>query len=176
MDALGTAATLLGQLAMLSLVSIGGAHAVLPDVYRLVVTEHGWMTGTEFATAVALSQAAPGPNVLVMALVGQYVGGIGLGIAALVAFCLPSSLLAYLAVRADLKASGARWLRAVKEGLAPITVGLVLASGFILTTGTVGSGKTLAVAMSTALLASTTKLNPIWFIGIGALIGAVVGA
>jgi len=174
MDAFGTAATLLGQLAVLSLVSIGGAHAVLPDVYRLVVTEHGWMTGTEFATAVALSQAAPGPNVLVMALIGQYVGGPGLGIAALVAFCLPSSLIAYFAARADLKARGARWMRAVKEGLAPITVGLVLASGFILTTGTVGSGKTLAVAMATAFLASTTKLNPLWFIGVGALVGAFV--
>ena len=173
MDALDSAATLLGQLAVLSLVSIGGAHAVLPDVYRLVVTEHGWMTGTEFATAVALSQAAPGPNVLVMALIGQSVGGLALGVAALVAFCLPSSLLAYLAVRADLKASGAPWLRAVKAGLAPITVGLVLASGFILTMGTAGSGMTLAIAMGSALLASTTRLNPLWFIGAGALIGAL---
>lgn len=174
MDALHTAAALLGQLMVLSLVSIGGAHAVLPDVYRLVVTEHAWMSGTEFATAVALSQAAPGPNVLVMALIGQYVGGLGLGIAALVAFCLPSSLIAYFAARADLKARGARWMRAVKEGLAPITVGLVLSSGFILTTGTVGSGKTLAIAMATAFLGSTTKLNPLWFIGVGALVGAFV--
>lgn len=173
MDALGTAGTLLGKLAMLSLVSIGGAHAVLPDVYRLVVVEQGWMTGTEFATAVALSQAAPGPNVLVMALIGQYVGGLALGIAALVAFCLPSSLLAFAAVRADLRASGAPWLRAVKDGLAPITVGLVLASGFILTTGTARSGTALAITMVTAALASTTRLNPLWFIGVGALIGAL---
>jgi chromate transporter len=172
-DALGAAGTLLGQLAVLSLVSIGGAHAVLPDVYRLVVTEHGWMTGTEFATAVALSQAAPGPNVLVMTLIGQAVGGPALGIAALIAFCLPSSLLAYLAVRADLKARDAPWLRATKEGLAPITVGLVLASGFILTKGTAGSGTTLAIAMVTASLASTTQINPLWFIGAGALIGAL---
>jgi len=174
LDALGAAATLLGHLAVLSLVSIGGAHAVLPDVYRLVVNEHGWMTGTEFATAVALSQAAPGPNVLVMALVGQYVGGLALGIAALVAFCLPSSILAYLAVRADLKASGAPWLRAVKAGCAPITVGLVLASGFILTMGTAGGGKTLVLAMATAFLGSTTKVNPVWLIAAGALIGALV--
>ena len=65
-------------------------------------------------------------------------------------------------------------MRAVKEGLAPITVGLVLSSGFILTTGTVGSGKTLAIAMATAFLGSTTKLNPLWFIGVGALVGAFV--
>jgi chromate transporter len=172
LDALGPAAALLGHLATLSLVSIGGAHAVLPDVYRLVVTEHGWMTGTEFATAVALSQAAPGPNVIVMVLIGQAVGGPLLGIAAFVAFCLPSSLLAYFAVRADLKASGAPWLRAMKEGLAPITVGLVLASGFILTTGTVGSVKTLGIAMATASLGSTTRISPLWFIGVAALIGA----
>jgi len=172
-DTLGAAGTLLGQLAVLSLVSIGGAHAVLPDIYRLVVTEHGWMTGPEFATAVALSQAAPGPNVLVMALIGQYVGGFALGVAALVAFCLPSSLIAYLAVRADLRASGAPWLRTVKAGLAPITVGLVLASGFILTMGMAGSGTTLAIALGSAALASTTRLNPLWFIALGALVGAL---
>ncbi|MCL4799303.1 MAG: chromate transporter [Burkholderiales bacterium] len=173
MDPLSAAATLLSKLAVLSLVSIGGAHAVLPDVYRLVVTEHGWMTGTEFATAVALSQAAPGPNVLVMALVGQYVGGPALGVAALVAFCLPSSVLAYLAARADLRARGSRWLRAAKDGLAPITVGLVLASGFILTTGTVRSAATFAIAIASAFLATTTRINPVWFIAGGALVGAL---
>ncbi|MCZ7564648.1 MAG: chromate transporter [Burkholderiales bacterium] len=173
MDPLSAAAALLSKLAVLSLVAIGGAHAVLPDVYRLVVTEHGWLTGTEFATAVALSQAAPGPNVLVMALIGQHVGGPALGAAALVAFCLPSSLLAYIAARADLKARESRWLRAAKDGLAPIMVGLVLASGFILTTGSVDGAVTFAIAVASASLASTTRVSPIWFIAAAAALGAL---
>jgi uncharacterized protein GlcG (DUF336 family) len=131
MQSLADAATLLSHLALLSFVSVGGAHAVFPDVFRLVVTERGWMSGTEFATLVALSQAAPGPNVLVMALIGQKVGGFALGVAALVAFCLPSSVIAWLVARAHLKGAGTRWARAVRDGFAPVTVGLVLASGFM---------------------------------------------
>lgn len=175
MEALTAAGTLLAHLAVLSLVSVGGAHSVFPDVYRLVVTEQGWMTGSDFATLVALSQAAPGPNVLVIALIGQRVGGAALGVAALVAFCLPSSLLAWLVFRADLRAAGTRWMRAVKDGLAPVTVGLVLASGFILATGSATHWSSYAIAMASAALASTTRMHPLWLIVVGAIVGAAAG-
>ena len=173
MDPLAAAGTLLAHLAVLSLVSVGGAHAVFPDIYRLVVTEHGWMTGADFATLVALSQAAPGPNVLVMALIGQRVGGAALGVAALAAFCLPSSVIAWLVIRADLKAAGTRWLRAVKDGLAPVTVGLVLASGFILATGSATHWTSYAIAMLSVVLASTTQIHPLWLIAGGAIVGVL---
>jgi chromate transporter len=163
---------LLGHLAVLSLVSVGGAHAVLPDLYRVVVTEQAWLTGTQFTTLVALSQAAPGPNVLVMALIGQQIGGVALGVAALVAFCLPSSVLAYLVARADLRAAGARWARVVKEGLAPVTVGLVLASGFVLMTGTGGNWAIHAAGAAAAILTATTRASPLLLIALGAAIGA----
>lgn len=175
MEPLTATWTLLGHLAMLSLVSVGGAHAVFPDVYRLVVTEQGWMTGAEFATLVALSQAAPGPNVLVMALLGQRVGGVALGVGALVAFCLPSSVIAWFAFHADLKAAGTRWMRWVKDGLAPVTVGLVLASGYILATGSATHWSTYAIAMVSAAVASATRAHPLWLIVAGAIVGAVVG-
>ena len=173
MASLADAGTLLGHLALLSLVSVGGAHAVFPDIFRLVVTERGWMTGNEFATLVALSQAAPGPNVLVMALIGQRVGGIALGVAALVAFCLPSSVIAWLVARAHFRAAGARWARALRNGFAPVTVGLVLASGFILATGAATRWSLYAVAMAATVLASVTRLHPLWLIVAGALVGAL---
>ena len=174
MDHVEAARTLLVHLAGLSLVSVGGAHAVFPDIYRLVVTERGWMTGPEFATLVALSQAAPGPNVLVMALIGQRVGGALLGVAALLAFCLPSSLVAWLVFRADLRAAGTPWLRVVKDGLAPVTVGLVLASGFVLATGSATRPSTFLVAMASAVIASTTQVHPLWLIVGGAVLGVLV--
>lgn len=174
MDATAAAAALLGQLAILSLVSVGGAHAVLPDIYRLVVTEQGWMTGAQFATLVALSQAAPGPNVIVMALIGQHVGGAALGVAALAAFCLPSSVIAYAVARADVKAAGARWMTAIKEGLAPITVGLVLASGFVLATGGAGHWASFALTVAGAVLTATTRVSPLWLIAAGGVVGAVL--
>lgn len=173
MQSLADAATLLAHLALLSFVSVGGAHAVFPDVFRLVVTERGWMTGTEFATLVALSQAAPGPNVLVMALIGQKVGGFALGVAALVAFCLPSSVIAWLVARVHLKGAGTRWARAVRDGFAPVTVGLVLASGFILATGSADHGWAYAIAIVSTVLASTTRVHPLWLIVAGALVGAL---
>jgi chromate transporter len=173
MTSLADAGTLLAHLALLSLVSVGGAHAVFPDIFRLVVTERGWMTGSEFATLVALSQAAPGPNVLVMALIGQRVGGVALGIAALVAFCLPSSIIAWFVARTHYRAAGARWARALRNGFAPVTVGLVLASGFILATGAATRWWLYAVAMVATVLASATRLHPLWLIVAGALIGAL---
>lgn len=172
MDVLADAATLLGHLAALSFVSVGGAHAVFPDVFRLVVTERGWMTGSEFATLVALSQAAPGPNVLVMALIGQRVGGVALGVAALVAFCLPSSVIAWLAARAHFRAAGAPWARAARAGFAPVTVGVVLASGFVLASGAGTSAWIYAIAMVSTALASMTRVHPLWLIAFGALVGA----
>jgi chromate transporter len=173
MPALADAGTLLAHLAALSLVSVGGAHAVFPDVFRLVVTERGWMTGTEFATLVALSQAAPGPNVLVMALIGQRVGGVALGVAALAAFVLPSSVIAWLAARAHLKGSGTRLGRAIRDGFAPVTVGVVLASGLILAVGAGDEAWIYAIAMASTVLASTTRLHPLWLIVAGALVGAL---
>lgn len=173
MDSLADAAILLGHLAGLSFVSVGGAHAVFPDVFRLVVTERGWMTGTEFATLVALSQAAPGPNVLVMALIGQRVGGVALGVAALVAFCLPSSVIAWLVARAHFRAEGARWARAMRTGFAPVTVGVVLASGFVLAAGAATSAWIFAAVMVSTVLASATRVHPLWLIAVGALVGAL---
>jgi chromate transporter len=173
MESLADAGTLLAHLALLSLVSVGGAHAVFPDVFRLVVTERGWMTGTEFATLVALSQAAPGPNVLVIALIGQRVGGAALGVAALVAFCLPSSVIAWFAARAHFRGAGTRLTRAIRNGFAPVTVGLVLASGFILATGSAGQWWIYAMAIASTVLASATRLHPLWLIVAGALVGAL---
>lgn len=173
MEALADAGTLLAHLTALSFVSVGGAHAVFPDVFRLVVTERGWMTGTEFATLVALSQAAPGPNVLVIALIGQRVGGVALGVAALVAFCVPSSVIAWLVARAQLRAEGARWAQAVRTGLAPVTVGVVLASGFVLATGAAPDWRIYLVAMVSTVLASMTRVHPLWLIAGGAVVGAL---
>jgi chromate transporter len=173
MESLADARTLLAHLALLSLVSVGGAHAVFPDIFQLVVTERGWMTGTEFATLVALSQAAPGPNVLVIALIGQRVGGVALGVAALVAFCLPSSVIAWYAARAHFRAAGTRLTRAVRNGFAPVTVGVVLASGFILATGGAGHWWMYAIAMASTVLASATRLHPLWLIVAGAVVGAL---
>src|ERR1700738_3306013 len=87
------------MLAPLSLVAVGGANSVLPDIHRQVVVAHGWMTEAEFAGAFTLAQTVPGPNILVVSLIGWHVAGLAGAVVALVAMCGPSSLLALIVAR-----------------------------------------------------------------------------
>ena len=80
----------------LSLLAFGGANSILPDLQRQVVGDHGWMSGHEFASLFALAQAAPGPNMMIVSLIGWRVGGISGTLVATVAVAVPSSLLTYV--------------------------------------------------------------------------------
>jgi chromate transporter len=159
------------HLALLSIVSVGGAHAMLPDIYRFVVLEHGWLSGQDFAALVALSQAAPGPNVLVSTLLGYQFGGFLAAVVAPVAFIVPSSLATYAFAHFDRRGGDAPWKAIGLQGLAPLTVGLVIASGIVLAQG-VGVGVAgYVIAGVVAALVAFTRLHPLWFIAAGAAAG-----
>lgn len=159
------------HLAVLSIVSVGGAHAMLPDIYRFVVIEHGWLSGQEFATLVALSQAAPGPNVLVTTLLGYQFGGLLAAIVAPLAFILPSSLGAYVFAHLHVRGGDAPWKTIAMQGLAPLTVGLVIASGVVLAQGAGAGVVGYVIAGVVAALTTFTRLHPLWFIAVGAAAG-----
>lgn len=162
------------HLALLSIVSVGGAHAMLPDIYRFVVLEHGWLSGQDFAALVALSQAAPGPNVLVSTLLGYQFGGLLAAVAAPVAFIVPSSIATYLFAHFDRRGGDAPWKAIALQGLAPLTVGLVIASGIVLAQG-VGAGPAgYAIAAIVAAASAFTRIHPLWFIAAAALAGLVM--
>jgi len=162
------------HLALLSIVSVGGAHAMLPDIYRFVVLEHGWLDGQEFAALVALSQAAPGPNVLVSALLAYQFGGLLAAIVAPLAFILPSSVATYAFAHFERRGGDAAWKRIGKQGLAPLTVGLVIASGIVLAQG-VGAGLAgYAIAAAVACLVAFTRLHPLALIAAGAAAGFLI--
>lgn len=160
-----------GHLAVLSLVSVGGAHTMLPDIYRFVVIEHGWLSGPEFATLVALSQAAPGPNVLVSALLGYQFGGLLAAVVAPVAFILPSSLAVYAFAHLHVRSGDAPWKKIAMQGLAPVTVGLVIASGIVLAQGAGAGVAGYVVAAAVALASAFTRLHPLVLIAAGAAAG-----
>jgi len=162
------------RLVILSLVCIGGANTIFPDIYRFVVVERGWLTAAHLGTLIGLSQAAPGPNMLVMALVGQAIGGIATAVIAMLAFTVPAGIVAWLVARLDVQSRDARWMRIGKAGLAPLTVGLVLASGLVLAQPVATSHLQIAIVAVTALLSAATKLNPLWFIG-GAVLASLAG-
>jgi chromate transporter len=162
------------QLALLSMFSIGGANVVLPEIHRDVVMGHHWMTDAQFGSLVALAQASPGPNVLVIAVLGFQLGGVLTGALTMLAFVAPPSILTYLLTRVRGGARHEALTRLLKRGLSPITAGLVLANGCVLASASGAGWAAWPLAALSAAVVLTTRLNPVWVIlGCGA-IGALV--
>ncbi len=158
---------------VLSLLAVGGAMTTAPDMQRFVVVQHGWLSDAQFTASVALAQAAPGPNVLFVAVVGFNVAGLAGAGAALAGTLLPSSTLAVAAARLEQRHRHTRAVRAFTAGLAPTTLGLLLATGWILLEPTQDRLASWALVAGTLLLMWGTRLNPLWAIGAGALAGAL---
>ena len=93
---MSTLAQLAAVYAQLSLLAFGGANAVIPEMQRQVVDVHHWMSAHEFAALYALAQAAPGPNMMVVSLVGWRVGGFWGALVTTGAVAAPSSVLTLL--------------------------------------------------------------------------------
>ena len=199
--------------ASLSLLAVGGAITTAPDLHRFLVSERGWLTDVQFTSSIALSQAAPGPTVLFIALMGWQVGvnaaggpaagsvawwtGL-LGVAVcMVATLLPSSLLTYTATRWAHRNQNRRSVRAFKQGLAPVVIALLLATGWLLAAPAVNvsTGTTLGehwlngdmlvrwllaqplTAWLLTLVATVvvwrTRIHMLWLLGVGALLGVL---
>ena len=157
----------------LSLISVGGGIAVLPEMSRMVVQEHGWMSQLQFAKLFALAQAAPGPNIMVVGLIGWHVAGAGGMFAAMLAMCGPTSLLAYGFSR--LQRRELPWLRRVERGLVPIAIGLIAASGLLLAEGTVMEAPlVLPVVLGSFLFVWRTPRSPLWVLLGGAAFGVLL--
>lgn len=168
--------TLLDMLAIfspLSLVAVGGANGVLPDIHRQVVVTHQWMSETEFASAFTLAQAIPGPNILVVSLIGWHVAGLAGAIVALVGICGPSSALALIMARALGNPRLTPWRRRVQLGLGPLTVGLMLASGLVLARSADHSLAAGAVTLISLLIFLRTKAHPLLLMAVGAALGVL---
>jgi chromate transporter len=170
--------TVIGQLALyfalLSLISVGGVPAVMPEMQRLVVDVQGWMSAAEFTQLFAVAQAAPGPNVLVAALIGWKVAGFAGGLVALGAMCGPSALLTWWLGGHWDSMRDAPWRRVFQRALIPVTVGMILAGGYVLATpeGPEWRGASIALASAAALYA--TRLNPLWILAAGGVAGALL--
>lgn len=159
-------------LALLSLLSVGGINTVLADMHRDFVTVEHWMTDTEFADFFALAQAAPGPNFIIMvASIGWHVGGLGGALAAFAAISLPSLVTVYLATRAWDRFRDASWRAILQAAMTPVAIGLLIASAVVLMQAADVDWGRLAISLVTAGAMLFTRLNPLWLMGLGALLG-----
>lgn len=167
----GLLLTLFLQFALLSLMAVGGANAVVPEVHRQAVEIQGWMSDRQFSDIFAMSQAAPGPNVMIVTLIGYHVAGfLGAGIATL-AMCGPTAVLAFFFGRTWERFKGAPWKAAVQAGLVPVSVGLVAASALVVGQAAVHHWSALAIAATTAAVALWTRFSPLWMFAVAGALG-----
>ncbi len=174
----------------LSLLSVGGAITAAPDMHRYLVTQTHWLSESQFTSSIALAQAAPGPNVLFVGLMGWNVGlnaagGLEAGphawalallglVLALGSILLPSSVLTYLATRWAHRNRELRAVRAFKTGMAPIVIALLLATGWLLSASHDQPARDWPLWTVTALTTMVvwrTRIHMLWLIGAGALAG-----
>jgi len=159
------------RFAVLSLVAVGGVTAVIPEVHRIVVDVHHWASDAEFTQMFVIARAAPGPNMLLVTLIGWHVAGLPGALVATAAMVAPSCTLTYFVSRVWQRFRAARWRVALEAGLAPIAVGLVIATGWIVARGAQDTGwVAYAVTAATAALVVFTRVTPLWpLIAAGAL-------
>jgi chromate transporter len=157
--------------ASLSLLAVGGVNAVVPEMHRQAVEVAGWMTSREFADLFAIAQLAPGPNAMIVTLVGYQVAGLLGALVATVAMCGPSCLFTYFAARAWGHFEQAHWRSFVQAGLVPISVGLIAASASVLARAADHNVTTIVITAGTAAVCYFTRLNPLWMFALAALLG-----
>ena len=164
-------AQLCGHFMLLSLLAVGGAITTIPDMQRYLVAQRGWMGEADFSASVAIAQAAPGPNILFVALMGWHVAGLAGLLATLGGILLPSSVLALVASRYAQRHADSLVVRAFTAGLMPVTLGLLLSTGWLLTAPVRGHVTALGLVALTVLLAWRTRVPPLALIALGAVAG-----
>jgi len=158
----------------LSLLAFGGGNTILPEMQRQVVEVHHWMTAEDFSALFALGQAAPGPNLMIVTLVGWHVAGFyGMLVTSLAKFG-PSSLVTIAMLHVWDRFKDKPWRRHVQAGLLPVTGGLVAASAALIAHASISNGLLAVITAVTAVVAIKTKLHPLWLLFGGAMAGLLL--
>ncbi|MBC7484854.1 MAG: chromate transporter [Rhizobacter sp.] len=160
---------------VLSLLAIGGAITTVPDMHRYIVVEQHWLTDAQFSASIAIAQAAPGPNVLFVAVLGWNVAGAWGSLVTMAGNLLPSTILTLWATRWGTQRRETRPVRAFTNGLTPLTLGLLLATGWVLAEPFVADplhrwGAVGLIAL-TVFVMLRTRLSPLWLVALGAVAG-----
>lgn len=166
-----TLAALFVQFATLSFFAIGGASAALPEMHRQTVEIGQWLSDRQFSELFAIAQAAPGPNVMFVALLGHFIAGAPGAVVATVAMCGPTCALAYGVSLVFDRFRKARWRIAIQAGLVPITIGLIGASALIIVRAADRNWAAAAITAATFALVYWTRLSPLFAFAAAALLG-----
>jgi chromate transporter len=170
-DDLGTLISLALLFSLLSFLSVGGAISALPEIHRQAIDIHHWMTDREFVDLVAIAQAAPGPNVLFVTLIGHHVAGIPGALVATFFMCGPACAVAFFIARMFDRFREKPWRAAVQSGLVPVSIGLVGATALIIARSADHDWKTFAITAATFAIAYWTRISPLYALGAATALG-----
>ena len=157
--------------AYLSLLTVGGGMAAFPEMKVLTVEVHKWLTFPQLIHIYSVGQMAPGPNMMMIVVIGQWAGGLLGAVVTLVAFFGPTALLAFVVGRGWRKLEKWPWRKSIQEGLSPVSIGLLLGGCFTMAKGAITGIETGALAVGTLLILVQYKINPALLVVAGAIIG-----
>ena len=163
--------SLVSTFGLMSLFAVGGANAAIPEMHRIAVDVQHWMTDRQFADIYAISQLSPGPNVLIVTLIGYAVSGFAGALAATLAMCVPSAALAYFVSRLLGRSTGSRWPSMIQAALVPLSIGLMAASALVVAQTADRTWAAVLLTLAVAALAYGTRLNPLWLLLAGGVLG-----
>ena len=163
--------TLIWTFGLMSLFAVGGANSAIPEMHRVAVDVQHWMNDKQFADVFAISQLAPGPNVLIVTLIGYSVAGVAGAVVATLSMCGPTAILAYYVSRLLQRSSHSRWPAIIQAALVPLSIGLMGASGLILAMTSDRTWVAGLITASAAVLAFATRVNPLWMLLAGGAFG-----
>jgi chromate transporter len=170
-DDVGTLLAMALLFTLLSFLAVGGAISAVPEIHLQAVERYGWMTDRQFADLVAIAQAAPGPNVLFVTLIGYHVAGVTGAIVATFCMCGPACAVAFVIARVFDRFRDKPWRRAVQSGLVPVSVGLVAATALVIAKSAHHDWKTFVITAATFALTYWTKVTPLYALGAATAIG-----
>src|SRR5580698_4335067 len=157
--------------AYLSLLTVGGGMAAFPEMKLLSVEVHKWLTFPQLIHIYSVGQMAPGPNMMMIVVIGQWAGGTIGAVAVLLAFFGPTALLAFIVARLWKKLEKWPWRTSIQQGLAPVSIGLLLAGCFTMAKGAIFGVETAAIAVGVLLILQRYKVNPALLVLGGAAVG-----
>ena len=159
--------------AYLSLLTVGGGMAAFPEMKILTVDVHKWLSFPQLIHLYSVGQMAPGPNMMMIVSIGQWAGGLAGALVTVIAFFGPTALLTFVVARLWKRLESWPWRASIQKGLAPVSIGLLLAGCFTMAKGAITGFETATIAVGTLLILLQYKINPALLVVGGAIVGVL---
>ena len=157
----------------LSILTVGGGLAAFPEMKHLTVDIHKWLSFDQLIHLYSMGQVAPGPNMMMIVVIGQWAAGVPGAFVVLVSFFGPTALVAVLVGRLWKRLEKWPWRNSIERGLSPVAIGLLLAGCLSLARGAITGWMTGLIAIAVLLILLLTRLNPAWLVVAGAVVGGL---